>query len=395
MRGETAMFALAATAISAVALVSLAILAAASSRGLIQTKIDLGLIGSDAMQKYANADDTDESADHAVKYCGKMEEDVDFLGTTIAHLPDIKDAATCCAKCQENPQCRVWMWGKARGMPVLTDGGDNVCTLRSIDPHHRVVEKLPRRGVVSGLPFQWDRYNSLFCFVLMQPHGYEPDLMKMHYSKGWSIFQCDEFELVSNQTIKLAPGVVTSSIASDLRCEKGGEFGTALNTPIFHQVWKKIFEDGRYQFNAWTVKVDPDCAFFPDRLRVAVAFHPDTYHGLYLNNCKFGLHGPLEVFSLQAVRIWSTGYQTCNDHFTKLCSGPCLWGEDMFIDQCLQKVLKVHRANDWNLLSEPHCDSDDWEQCSNHKVAFHPFKTKEDFSECMRKADYGALPILA
>jgi len=245
------------------------------------------------------------------------------------------------------------------------------------------------------MPFKWDRYNSLFCFALMQPHGYERDLMQMHYEKGWSIFTCDEFQIVSNMSINLAPGVVTSSITSDLHCEKGGEFGTALNTPIFHQVWEKVLKDGRYNFNAWTVKVDPDCVFFPDRLRVAVAFHPDTYHGLYLNNCKFGMHGPLEVFSLQAVRIWSTGYQKCQDHFTKLCSGACLWGEDMFIDQCLEKVLNVHRSNDWNLLSEPHCDSEDWGECSNHKVAFHPFKTKAKFEECMKKADYGALPIIA
>jgi hypothetical protein len=75
-----------------------------------------------------------------------------------------------------------------------------------------------------------------------------------------------------------------------------------------------------------------------DRLRVALAFHHDEEGGVYFNNCKFGLHGPIEVFSQKAVDVWQGGRQRCVHHFEKLCSGPCLWGEDMFIDQCLQSA---------------------------------------------------------
>lgn len=74
--------------------------------------------------------------------------------------------------------------------------------------------------------------------------------------------------------------------------------------------------------------MDPDTVFFPARLKVAVAFHPDTYNGLYLNNCKLGLHGPLEVLSSRAVSRWHEGIGNCHHHFNTVCSGPCRWGED-------------------------------------------------------------------
>ena len=99
------------------------------------------------------------------------------------------------------------------------------------------------------------------------------------------------------------------------------------------------------------------------------------------------MHGPIEVFSKNAVDVWMRGRQRCVEHFEKLCSGPCLWGEDMFIDQCLQKVLKVKRVNDWNLISEAHCDSADWPECRNGHVTFHPFKDLVSYKKCLENAD--------
>jgi len=316
------------------------------------------------------------------------------VGTPIAHIPNVSSAALCCMRCKETPQCRIWMWGRPRGVKELTDGGDLVCTLRTAQAGQHDIARVPKKGVISGLPFPWVKPGSIFCFALMQPVGYERQLMELHYQKGWGIFSCDEYEVISNQSIVVGPSVTTSVVNSDLVCKFGGEFGTALNTDLFLQVWQVVFADQRYQFNDWTVKADPDCVFFPQRLRVLLAFHPDSYHGLYFNNCKYGLHGPLEILSKGAVLAWATGVDKCIEHFNELCSGPCLWGEDMFMDQCLSKVLQVKRADDWNILSEDHCDSTDWQDCANHKVAFHPFKSTASFSRCMENADNGALPLL-
>jgi len=149
-------------------------------------------------------------------------------------------------------------------------------------------------------------------------------------------------------------------------------------------VWAKIISDGRFMYHQWTVKSDPDAVFFADRLRVALRVHREGVRGVYLNNCKFGMHGPLEVLSREAVRTWAAGSQRCLLHFHKACSGPCFWGEDMFMDQCLSKVLLVKRDDDFNVLVEDHCDPPPgWQKClDGSKAAFHPFKNPDQYKQC-------------
>jgi len=74
--------------------------------------------------------------------------------------------------------------------------------------------------------------------------------------------------------------------------------------------------------------------------------------------------------------------------FTTLCSGMCGWGEDMFIDQCLKRKLKVRRDNDFAMLLEDHCDPPkNWDDCTNTSaVAYHPFKTNEGWKSCYHAA---------
>ena len=60
--------------------------------------------------------------------------------------------------------------------------------------------------------------------------------------------------------------------------------------------------------------------------------------GVYINNCKYGLHGPIEILSSTAVTELVRGRERCAKHFTHECGGECAWGEDLFIDQCLWKV---------------------------------------------------------
>uniref|UniRef100_A0A7S0B7I7 Apple domain-containing protein n=1 Tax=Pyrodinium bahamense TaxID=73915 RepID=A0A7S0B7I7_9DINO len=235
-----------------------------------------------------------------------------------------------------------------------------------------------------------ERYQpgSLYCFALMLPTGYERGLITDQYNDHVSIFDCDEYMVYSSKVIELAPGLKTEVVKSDLKCNKGGEFMTALNTEIFFAVWDRVFSDGRFNLHAWTIKVDPDCVFLPSRLRLVLNHHHEGPHGVYINNCHMGMHGPLEVFSRIAVHRWIEGRQQCVDHFDKLCSGPCLWGEDMFIDQCLGKVLKVARENDWNILVEDHCaPPPHWDDCLDEsKAAFHPFKDRGAWRKCMKNA---------
>lgn len=305
-----------------------------------------------------------------------MEKDVAYTGATQFVWRNVLIPAECLARCRNDARCRVW----------VLDTQSYECSLKWVEPKERV-QKVSKPGSVSGLPFQWNKPHTIFCYAVMRPGTYEQGLLSWQYQNKANIFACDEWAVYSSQKVQVVEGALESAVVdSDLKCEMGGEFGTALNTEIFFKVWDKVYEDKRYLFHEWIVKVDPDSAFFVDRLRVTVAYYHDIKGGIYFNNCKFGMHGPIEVFSQNAVEAWRKGRHHCVQHFNTLCSGPCLWGEDMFIDQCLMKVLEVKRVNDWNLISEAHCDSSDWPECRNGRICFHPFKDLVSYKRCMANA---------
>jgi hypothetical protein len=229
---------------------------------------------------------------------------------------------------------------------------------------------------------------SLFCFSLMLPNSYEQKLLAMQVEANVSIFACDAFSVYSNGSIVVSHRLTTTAIESNLTCTTGGEFGTVLNLHIFLTTWTQVVKDGLYLQHDWTVKVDPDAVFLPLRLKGILRIYKEGGNGVFLNNCKFGLHGPLEVLSRRAVQAWSKGWPWCQAHFRQRCDGDCLWGEDMFIDQCLSKVLGVTRVNDFRLLVEDHCDApSDWQSCRDtSRAAFHPFKTLTGYRHCLGNA---------
>ncbi|CAE7392980.1 unnamed protein product, partial [Symbiodinium natans] len=81
------------------------------------------------------------------------------------------------------------------------------------------------------------------------------------------IFQCDSWALYSSQALELAPGVVSRVIHSNMMCEMGGQFITALNLGIFLALYRQILQDGDFLGAEWLVKVDPDTVWAPARLQ--------------------------------------------------------------------------------------------------------------------------------
>mmetsp|Transcript_31749 Transcript_31749/g.83269 ORF Transcript_31749/g.83269 Transcript_31749/m.83269 type:complete len:434 (+) Transcript_31749:84-1385(+) len=341
--------------------------------------------------------------EHEVKKntCGRMEVGVDYASEDYTRkLRNVTSASQCCAACDEEETCGAWTWGMVRGNQELT----NVCFMKELadgqEPSTKDSPELVsglssrtrslRLGASDGAIVTADGYHSssLYCFSLIIPGSYEIKLLRYQQRESVSIFACDGYSIYSNEQIDV-DGVNTSIVDSDLKCEKGGEFGTALNLKIFLAVWTAVLRDAEFQFHGWTVKVDPDTVFFPRRLLGLLSNHHEpSGSGLYLNNCKYGLHGPMEVLSRKAVHAWAMGASDCVDHFAKVCSGDCYWGEDMFIDQCLSKVLHIRRENEFKLLTEDHCDAPpNWRWCRDRvQAAFHPFKTLEGWKGCMVNA---------
>uniref|UniRef100_A0A7S2HIV7 Hexosyltransferase n=1 Tax=Zooxanthella nutricula TaxID=1333877 RepID=A0A7S2HIV7_9DINO len=101
---------------------------------------------------------------------------------------------------------------------------------------------------------------------------------------------------------------------------------------------------------------------------------------MYLVNCRFGLHGPIEVLSREAVQMFVQGVDECQS----LRRHP--WGEDKYLDHCLQR-LGVRRVLEFQLLSETACGQEPV-NCASSNVAFHPFKGIQSYFDCWGQAMY-------
>jgi hypothetical protein len=333
-----------------------------------------------------------------------MEEDTDYTtdsdyGYNIDHIPHPE---MCCSLCQGDTKCTAWVWVKDAGL----EGNPSQCWIKggNLTKKHR-----HKKGVMAGAPpkklemtplepvLAEKGEQTLFCFALIMPPAKLSDrsseeglLMIWQHENKASIFGCDEWAIYSNQSVPLWPGYKTSTVNSTLTCAFGGDSGTALNAWIFIAVWKKVLDEGTYLKHDWTIKVDADAVFFPQRLRKVLKDHEDD---AYVSNCKYGLHGPIEVFAKKAL-------STLHDDYKKNWDGSApkrciteqhfgLYGEDMFMDQCLSKILKVgSHPVDSRIMCEAHCECTEWYWCNNgtDRVVFHPFKTVGSYRNCMANA---------
>lgn len=223
------------------------------------------------------------------------------------------------------------------------------------------------------------RQPTLFCFSLMLPWGYEPSLLKMQRRHKSSIFACEATAVYSSEEQDLG-GIKTEDLGIDLHCKLGGVFNTVMNTPIFVEVWKRLIKDAVFRHYDWTVKVDPDAVFFPERLRHILGSQDQASaqagNGTFLNNCGFGLHGPLEVLSRRALEVYGSGNSACDRPPQ----------EDVYLQKCLL-ALGVTQVNRFNLLAEDHCHFKEWKACKSGHVSFHPFKKIKDYEKCLAAVD--------
>lgn len=318
--------------------------------------------------------------EHGISYEMKGKEAV------IGQYDGIEYAELCRDKCLHVPECHLWTWMQSKA-----------CQLKAIQQDERPMKRQVAGATSGGLPCRMEQMLSpgtLYCWTLIKPGTYEEGLLADQFSKHLSLFACEESTILSNQVINIAPGLSTEVVDISLDCNSGGEFGTALNLNIFIQAWKRIVELAIFQAHEWTVKGDPDAVFFADRLKGLLPHHPEEAKGVYLNNCKYGMHGPVEVFSRNAVNALNNNWQACQEHFNGVCGGDCEWGEDIFVDQCLMKVAGVRRDDEWSLLVEDHCGSADpgatvvWDtsKCDGTHVAFHPFKDTGSWNQCLSNA---------
>jgi len=130
--------------------------------------------------------------------------------------------------------------------------------------------------------FAPSRRPSFFCFVVVRPNTYEVHTAKVQLDRGM-LTACDAYAVYSNVSALPLLGserMASPNIWSDCAAVKGSmdvapdpHSRTTANAPVFRQVWQHIFKERIYLDYDWTIKVDPDTFFFPDRLRHVLRTH--------------------------------------------------------------------------------------------------------------------------
>lgn len=207
---------------------------------------------------------------------------------------------------------------------------------------------------------------SLYCFMAILPNSTEVQLMEVAKKHHQGIFACNASNVFNSWNSKKAGWDTAES--------------TLVNTEVFINVWDQVRKDGRYINYDWTVKVDADAAFLPDRLRAHIwALRPPPGAPVYLKNTNMdkGLSngqflGAIEIFSKKAVETYFDNALGCKETLGLEC------GEDGFFKGCMD-ALGVGFMHDGNIMKPDFAAS----ACQNGQmVAFHPLKDPLVLDNC-------------
>eukprot|EP00928_Gymnodinium_smaydae_P064736 TRINITY_DN47_c1_g1_i1.p1 TRINITY_DN47_c1_g1~~TRINITY_DN47_c1_g1_i1.p1 ORF type:complete len:431 (-),score=70.19 TRINITY_DN47_c1_g1_i1:61-1353(-) len=178
---------------------------------------------------------------------------------------------------------------------------------------------------------------SLYCFMLIPPVGYERELVRMQHELSLGIFGCDARTVVSNETFPLAPdGESTLAVPGDMHSGSNNwtwarfNVKLALNTGVFLRVWKVLYALGLWRNYDFTLKLEADTVFFPNRLR-------DVLHARPL--------APRDADLEQAARLhgaYQCGNCSKRDMRTDSCVDHVLWEQrnGLTCSEALQRVAR-------------------------------------------------------
>uniref|UniRef100_A0A7S4WGQ7 Uncharacterized protein n=1 Tax=Alexandrium monilatum TaxID=311494 RepID=A0A7S4WGQ7_9DINO len=247
---------------------------------------------------------------------------------------------------------------------------------------------------------------SMYCFALTMSFGNEVKLLQYQLQARVSLFSCQEYQVFSNVSFTLGPDsarggapLQVSPIGISMKVPHGGRWGTALNTDVFVRLWQVVAKEGRWRNHEWSCKLDADAVFLPARLSAMLRRLPNP-GAKYLNNCKWGMHGPIEVVSRGALQIFFSRMQSCEQiREDAMQWQPVHWnakmlrytgtdkdhsfGEDQYLRRCL-RLLKVTQVNEYKLLDELACGGDPKHTgCIGNYVTYHPFKEVDQYKTCL------------
>jgi len=242
--------------------------------------------------------------------------------------------------------------------------------------------------------------------------NHELELLNIVAAQGGGIFACEQWDVFSDVSVPIdANGYMTIKVEDEF-----GEFhqlkrkdsGTWVNWGIFYQVWVKIREVGKWTTADYTIKVDADAVFVPQRLRNWLSSKPgDTPHGLYYENCpnvQYGFFGHLEIMTKTAVQVLTKYLEECHTAFAPCANEGCdwkfgAWGEDVFVQRCMDHHY-VDKVEAFDVATDGACAADRPEGEKKNKkwhptdcrtlttATAHPLKKPAAYKKCLNEMMY-------
>jgi hypothetical protein len=256
------------------------------------------------------------------------------------------------------------------GCKFKTEEGWSADTIGEFRGWHQVEKEAPAGQPTLG--------TTLYCIVVKSPNPRvdEGGLVAQMQQNGWSVFGCD------------ANKVMNGGAAPRAKEATAGGWNSVANTDIFVTIWDQIIAEGQWKNFDWTVKVDPDAVFFPDRLRQHLGkLRAPAGSAVYIKNCdfKFGFMGSLEIFSMKATELFSLNGAQCKNKIGH--EG----GEDFYMMTCMD-ALGVKTMKDASILNDKYTSTatlnlGDVSPCSNGWTAsFHPYRSAGVWMNCHNAA---------
>mmetsp|Transcript_54162 Transcript_54162/g.137615 ORF Transcript_54162/g.137615 Transcript_54162/m.137615 type:complete len:567 (+) Transcript_54162:78-1778(+) len=214
---------------------------------------------------------------------------------------------------------------------------------------------------------------SLYCFSVIswdapRPKPFwstEAELANNIKTHGVSIFQCDGHDFYN--------GIQTPKAA----------WGSFSNIDAFQEIWKNVQAKGAYKNFDWTVKVDADAVFLPNRLKMHLdKLRTPKGSKVYLENInyQFKFMGALEVLTREALDLFLDLGHTC-------IRGKHEGGEDFFMKGCMD-ALGIDHQTDFELLHDKYGGQDG--PCTDGwAVAYHFHKKIISWNWCYNEAVCG------
>jgi len=254
---------------------------------------------------------------------------------------------------------------------------------------------------------------NLYCFSVYTENtgneslvNHELELLNIVAARGAGLFACEQWDVFSDVSAPLVNGYVTIKVEDtfgEFHQLKRKDSGTWVNWGMFYQVWVKIREVGKWQTADYTVKIDADAVFVPQRLRTWLSSKPgESPHGLYYENCpnvQYGFFGHLEIISNTAVQVLTKYLEDCHSVFAPCANDGCdwkygAWGEDVFAQRCMDHHY-VDKVEAFDVATDGACEADrpqgmkknkKWHptDCSSLTTATaHPLKKPAEFQKCL------------